>query len=68
MPLALGRRVIRGDDAAPAGSPLVAALPTAITWGLEFAGVAGFSNAVRFIAALPLGFAAALAQSLGVLG
>lgn len=36
-----------------------AALPTAITWTLEFAGVAGFSNAIRFIAALPLGGAAA---------
>jgi uncharacterized membrane protein len=38
---------------------LAAALPTAITWTLEFAGVASFSNAMRFVAALPLGFAAA---------
>ena len=38
---------------------VAAAAPTAITWGLEFAGVAGFSNVARFIAALPLGFAAA---------
>jgi uncharacterized membrane protein len=35
------------------------ALPTAITWTLEFAGVLPFSNLSRFIAALPLGFAAA---------
>jgi uncharacterized membrane protein len=38
---------------------LVAALPTAITWTLEFAHVMPFSNAARFLAALPLGFAAA---------
>jgi uncharacterized membrane protein len=38
---------------------LVASLPTAITWSLEFAGVAHFSNALRFAAALPLGAAAA---------
>ena len=37
----------------------VAALPTAITWSLEFAGIAPFSNITRFIGALPLGFAAA---------
>ena len=36
-----------------------AALPTLITWTLEFAGVGTFSNIARFIAALPLGFAAA---------
>jgi uncharacterized membrane protein len=36
-----------------------AALPTAITWTLEFAGAAHFSNTIRFVAALPLGFAAA---------
>jgi len=38
---------------------LVAALPTALTWGLEYAGVMPFSNAARALAALPLGFAAA---------
>ena len=38
---------------------IVAALPTAITWTLEFAGVMAFSNVSRFIAALPLGFTAA---------
>jgi uncharacterized membrane protein len=38
---------------------LVASLPTAITWTLEFAGLAHFSNASRFAAALPLGAAAA---------
>lgn len=38
---------------------LVAALPTAITWTLEVLGIAAFSNATRFAAALPLGFVAA---------
>lgn len=37
----------------------VAALPTLVTWSLEFAGVVPFSNVARFVAALPLGFAAA---------
>jgi uncharacterized membrane protein len=36
-----------------------AALPTAVTWSLEFAGVLPFSNVSRFAAALPLGCAAA---------
>ena len=36
----------------------IAALPTAITWTLEFAGVVPFSNTARFLAALPLGAAA----------
>ena len=34
---------------------VLAALPTAITWSLEAAGVAGFSNVSRAAAALPLG-------------
>lgn len=38
---------------------LVASLPTVITWTLEFAGLAHFSNASRFAAALPLGFVGA---------
>ena len=38
---------------------LVASLPTVVTWSLEFGGVAHFSNAIRFAAALPLGAAAA---------
>lgn len=38
---------------------LLAALPTALTWGLEYIGVMPFSNATRALAALPLGFAAA---------
>ena len=38
---------------------VIAALPTAITWTLEFAGVTAFSNVSRSIAALPLGFTAA---------
>jgi uncharacterized membrane protein len=37
---------------------VVAALPTAVTWTLEFAGLAHFSNLARFIGALPLGFVA----------
>lgn len=36
-----------------------AALPTLVTWTAEFAGLAHFSNITRFVAALPLGFAAA---------
>jgi uncharacterized membrane protein len=36
------------------------ALPTAITWVLEFAGFWSPSNATRFLAALPLGIAVAL--------
>ena len=37
----------------------ICALPTLTTWTLEFAGIASFSKAARFTAALPLGFAAA---------
>lgn len=37
----------------------LAALPTLATWSLEFAGLAHFSNAARFAAALPLGLVAA---------
>jgi uncharacterized membrane protein len=39
---------------------IVAALPTAITWLAEAAGVWASSNVIRFVAALPLGMAAAL--------
>ena len=38
---------------------LIAALPTAASWGLEHAGLVAQSNAIRAAAALPLGFAAA---------
>ena len=38
-----------------AGTMMVAALPTAITFVLEVAGVVPFSNPARAIAALPLG-------------
>jgi uncharacterized membrane protein len=38
---------------------VLAALPTLITWTAEFAGLAHFSNGVRAIGALPLGFTAA---------
>ena len=34
---------------------LTAAVPTALTWGLEVLGIVPFSNAVRAFAALPLG-------------
>ena len=34
---------------------LVSAIPTGVTWALEFAGLAGFSNVTRALAALPLG-------------
>jgi len=37
---------------------LIAALPTAVTWTLEFAGFVHFSNTARFLAGLPLGFTA----------
>jgi len=37
----------------------LAALPTALTWGLEYAGLMPFGNLVRALAALPLGAAAA---------
>ena len=37
----------------------VAALPTLVTWGIEFAGLAHPSNSVRAIAAVPLGFVVA---------
>jgi uncharacterized membrane protein len=38
---------------------VLAALPTAITWGIEMAGLAHPSNAVRAVAAVPLGALAA---------
>ena len=38
---------------------LLAALPTALTWGLEYAEVMAFGNVTRALAALPLGYAAA---------
>jgi uncharacterized membrane protein len=37
---------------------IAAALPTFLTFSLEFAGLAAFSNAIRFAAAVPLGVAA----------
>ena len=38
---------------------VLAALPTLVTWALEYWGLAPFSNVARAVAALPLGFAAA---------
>lgn len=38
---------------------VLAAAPTAITWGLEFAGLVHFGNEIRFAAGVPLGCAAA---------
>jgi uncharacterized membrane protein len=37
---------------------LIAAVPTALTWGLEYAGVMAFGNVARALAAVPLGCAA----------
>ena len=37
----------------------VAALPTALTWTLEFVGGVSLSNSIRFLAALPLGLCGA---------
>lgn len=37
----------------------IAAVPTAVSWVVERAGWAGVANTVRFLAALPLGLAAA---------
>ncbi len=37
----------------------LAAIPTALTWVLEFAGLVPFSNLSRFLAGLPLGCVAA---------
>jgi len=37
---------------------MVTAIPTAVTWSMEMAGLAGFSNLSRALAALPLGAAA----------
>jgi uncharacterized membrane protein len=53
-PLAWRRRRQRFGSA-PAPLLLVAALPTAITFGLETTGLMPFSNLARAIAALPLG-------------
>ena len=51
--MALARRV-------RLGWVVVAAVPTALTWGLETAGLAAIGNLARFIAALPLGAAVAM--------
>src|SRR5688500_9532791 len=61
-PLLACRRSL-GRAGSPAGrwsrpALLVAALPTMITFVLEIAGIASFSNMARAIAALPLGAAA----------
>jgi len=37
----------------------LAAIPTLLTWTLEYAGLYPFSNVARFAAAVPLGFTAA---------
>lgn len=36
---------------------MAAAIPTAVTWTMEVAGLAGFSNLTRAVAAVPLGAA-----------
>lgn len=48
----------RRPGVAPRTALALAAVPTAATWLLEFAGVSGFSNAIRATAALPLGLTA----------
>ena len=45
-------------SASSRGLLALAAIPTALTWALEFAGVFPFSNASRALAALSLGLAA----------
>ena len=60
VPLALFFAVAPPLSAGRARRMLVlAALPTALTWGLEFAGVMTFGNAARALAAVPLGCVAA---------
>ena len=54
--LAWGSRRRAGEDTRRALA--VAAVPTAVTWGLEMAGLAAFSNLSRAMAALPLGVVA----------
>jgi uncharacterized membrane protein len=49
---------LRAGNKATRTALAVAALPTAITWGLEAAGIAAFSNVGRAVAALPLGLVA----------
>lgn len=38
---------------------MLAALPTLVTWAVEFVGLMPFSNLTRFVAGVPLGIAAA---------
>jgi uncharacterized membrane protein len=49
----------RGLPVDPRRVLLVAALPTAVTWGLEMTGIAAMSNITRAMAAVPLGAAVA---------
>ncbi len=48
-------RRVRGPFAPLRTMLIVAALPTALTFALEFMGIMPFSNAARAVAALPLG-------------
>lgn len=54
--IAWGRRRLREDRTRPLLA--LAAVPTAVTWGAEVAGLAAFSNLTRAAAALPLGIVA----------
>ena len=51
-------RRVRGAGSSMRTILLLAALPTAITFSLEFVGIMPFSNMVRAVAALPLGVVA----------
>ena len=50
-------RRVRGPFASMRTILIVAALPTGVTFALEFLGIMPFSNAARALAALPLGAA-----------
>lgn len=53
-------RVARHRRAEAYRWPLVlAAVPTAATWAVEYAGITSFSNTARFVLAVPLGAVAA---------
>jgi len=51
-------RRARGGGSSIRTMLFLAALPTAVTFSLEFAGIVAFSNTIRAVAALPLGAAA----------
>src|SRR5215213_929930 len=56
--LAAWIRRVRGPITSIRPVLLAAALPTALTFGLEFLGILAFSNVMRAVAAVPLGVVA----------